>query len=71
MLKFVSDSIKNLVPYQPGKPIEELEREIGIKGVIKLASNENPLGASRKAIDAIKEYMDKKVHRYPDGGGFY
>ncbi|MEK6538996.1 MAG: histidinol-phosphate transaminase, partial [Nitrospirota bacterium] len=43
----------------------------GIKGVIKLASNENPLGASRKAIDAIKEYMDKKVHRYPDGGGFY
>ena len=71
MLKFVSDSIKNLVPYQPGKPIEELEREIGIKGVIKLASNENPLGASPKAIDAIKEYMDKKVHRYPDGGGFY
>lgn len=71
MLKFVSDNIKNLVPYQPGKPIEELEREIGIKGVIKLASNENPLGASRKAIDAIKEYMDKKVHRYPDGGGFY
>ncbi|MEK6713450.1 MAG: histidinol-phosphate transaminase [Nitrospirota bacterium] len=71
MLKYVSDNIKNLVPYQPGKPIEELEREIGIKGVIKLASNENPLGASRKAIDAIKEYMDKKVHRYPDGGGFY
>ena len=71
MLKFVSDNIKNLVPYQPGKPIEELEREIGIKGVIKLASNENPLGASRKAIDALKEYIDKKVHRYPDGGGFY
>ena len=71
MLKYVSDNIKNLVPYQPGKPIEELEREIGIKGVIKLASNENPLGASRMAIDAIKEYMDKKVHRYPDGGGFY
>src|SRR3972149_9104501 len=68
---YSSNDIKNLVPYQPGKPIEELEREIGIKGVIKLASNENPLGASRMAIDAIKEYMDKKVHRYPDGGGFY
>src|SRR4030065_1466852 len=71
MLKFVSDSIKNLVPYQPGKPIEELERELGISGAIKLASNENPLGASRKAVDAIKALIDKKVHRYPDGGGFY
>src|SRR4030065_146040 len=71
MRKFLSDNIKILVPYQPGKPIEELERELGIKDVIKLASNENPLGASRKAIDAIKEYIDKKVHRYPDGGGFY
>ncbi|MCC7203084.1 MAG: histidinol-phosphate transaminase [Nitrospirae bacterium] len=71
MLKYVSDNIKNLVPYQPGKPIEELERELGIKGVIKLASNENPLGASRKAIEAIKVYIDKKVNRYPDGGGFY
>lgn len=71
MLKYVSDNIKNLVPYQPGKPIEELERELGIKGVIKLASNENPLGASGKAVEAIKGYIDKKVHRYPDGGGFY
>ena len=71
MLKYVSENIKNLVPYQPGKPIEELERELGISGAIKLASNENPLGASRKAVDAIKALIDKKVHRYPDGGGFY
>lgn len=71
MLKFVSDNIKNLVPYQPGKPIEELERELGIKGAIKLASNENPLGASPRAIEAIKGYIETKVHRYPDGGGFY
>src|SRR4030066_1048319 len=62
---------KSINPYVPGKPIEELERELGITGAIKLASNENPLGASRKAIDAIKVYIDKKVHRYPDGGGFY
>ena len=70
MLKYVSDNIRNLVPYQPGKPIEELERELGIKGAIKLASNENPLGASRKAIEAIRGYIGK-IHRYPDGGGFY
>src|SRR3989304_6752140 len=70
MLKYVSDNIRNLVPYQPGKPIEELERELGIKGAIKLASNENPLGASRKAFGPID--MDfNRLHRYPDGGGFY
>lgn len=70
MLKYVSENIKKLVPYSPGKPIEELERELGIKGAIKLASNENPLGPSGKAIEAIGKYL-KKVHRYPDGGGFY
>lgn len=70
MLKYVSENIKNLVPYSPGKPIEELERELGIKEAIKLASNENPLGPSPKAIEAIERSL-KKVHRYPDGGGFY
>ena len=70
MLKYVSENIRNLVPYSPGKPIEELERELGIKGAIKLASNENPLGPSRKAIEAIERYLNK-IHRYPDGGGFY
>ena len=68
MLK-VGEHIKTLVPYNPGKPIEELEREKGIKA-IKLASNENPLGPSPKAIEAIKRAAEK-VHRYPEGGCYY
>ena len=70
MLKYVSENIKNLVPYSPGKPIEELERELGIRGAIKLASNENSLGPSPKAVEAIEKCLGK-LHRYPDGGGFY
>lgn len=57
-------------PYVTGKPIEELERELGIKGSIKLASNENPLGASPLALAAIKG-VDMNISRYPDGDGFY
>ena len=62
--------IEDLVPYPPGKPIEELERELGITGSIKLASNENPLGPSPIAVRAI---MDKAstLNRYPDGSGYY
>ena len=63
------ESILGLSPYQGGKPIEELERELGIKNVIKLASNENPLGASLKVVEAIKQSL-KEVHRYPDGNGY-
>lgn len=70
MLKYVSENIKNLVPYAPGKPLEELERELGIKQAIKLASNENPLGPSKKALEAIGKSLGR-LHRYPDGGGFY
>lgn len=70
MLKYVSDNIKNLVPYSPGKPLEELERELGIQKAIKLASNENPLGPSKKALEAIEKNLGR-LHRYPDGGGFY
>ncbi len=66
----VSDNIKNLVPYVPGKPIEELERELGITGSIKLASNENPLGPSPRAVTAIKRAVEG-LSRYPDGSGFY
>jgi len=66
----VSENIKNIIPYVPGKPIEELEREFGISGSIKLASNENPLGPSPKAIAAIKKAVDG-LSRYPDGSGFY
>ena len=63
------ESILGLSPYQGGKPIEELERELGIKNVIKLASNENPLGASLKVVEAIKLSL-KDAHRYPDGNGY-
>ena len=56
--------------YQPGKPIEELEREYGVKGAIKLASNENPLGPSPKAVEAIRTALSK-MNRYPDANGFY
>jgi histidinol-phosphate aminotransferase len=57
-------------PYVPGKPIEELERELGISGSIKLASNENPIGPSPLAMEAMqKTSMD--LNRYPDGSGYY
>ena len=66
----VAEHIANIVPYPPGKPIEELEREYGISGSIKLASNENPLGPSPKAVEAIVA-ATSKLNRYPDGSGFY
>ncbi len=61
--------ISNLTPYQPGKPIEEVERELGITSAIKLASNENPLGASVFALAAAQKALGK-AHIYPDGGCF-
>ncbi len=62
-------SVLGLHPYIPGKPIEELEREYGVENIIKLASNENPLGPSPKALDAIaNESAD--IWLYPDGNGF-
>jgi histidinol-phosphate aminotransferase len=64
------DSIKSISPYVPGKPIEELERELGITNSIKLASNENPLGPSPKAVSAIKKVLEG-LNRYPDGSGYY
>jgi histidinol-phosphate aminotransferase len=66
----VSENIRNITPYIPGKPVEELERELGISGSIKLASNENPLGPSPKAVTAIKRAVEG-LNRYPDGSGFY
>ncbi|NOY63867.1 MAG: histidinol-phosphate transaminase [Nitrospirae bacterium] len=62
--------VQAIRPYVPGKPVEELERELGIKEAIKLASNENPLGPSKKALEAIKGHLIK-LNRYPDGGGYY
>ncbi|MCE5334385.1 MAG: histidinol-phosphate transaminase [Desulfobacteraceae bacterium] len=64
------DHIASITPYPPGKPIEELEREYGISGSIKLASNENPIGPSPRAIEAIQAAV-RKLNRYPDGSGFY
>jgi len=61
--------VRDLRPYEPGKPIEELERELGIQGSVKLASNENPLGPSPKAVDALHAAA-ANVHRYPDGHSF-
>lgn len=61
----VSPEIESLIPYKPGKPIEETKRELGLKEVIKLASNENPLGPSPKAVQAIKNVCDD-LARYPD-----
>jgi histidinol-phosphate aminotransferase len=62
-------SVLSLHPYIPGKPIEELEREYGVENIIKLASNENPLGPSPRALEAIaNESAD--IWLYPDGNGF-
>ncbi|MBC7387067.1 MAG: histidinol-phosphate transaminase [Cryobacterium sp.] len=62
--------IRNLAPYVPGKPIEETQREYKIKNVVKLASNENPLGPSPKALKLLrKKILD--LHRYPDASGFH
>jgi len=65
----VKPHIAKLEPYPPGKPVEELERELGITGAIKLASNENPLGPSPKAVAAMRAALEN-VNRYPDGGSF-
>jgi len=65
----VPEYISTIAPYKPGTPIEELEREYGISGSIKLASNENPLGPSPLAIEAIGRVLPN-LHRYPDGRGF-
>ncbi|MDH3346138.1 MAG: histidinol-phosphate transaminase [Kiritimatiellaceae bacterium] len=69
----VNDWIPNVPVYQPGKPITEVARELGfddIDEIIKVASNENELGPSPKAIEAMGAEL-AEMHRYPDGGGFY
>ena len=64
--KLVNKGIDRLSPYEPGKPIEDLERELGIKNAVKLASNENPVGPSPKIVESIEKIV-KETHRYPDG----
>ena len=64
-----TEGVQSLHPYQPGKPIDELQREYGVSDVVKLASNENPLGPSPKVLAALQnEFAD--LARYPDGNGF-
>src|SRR5439155_313516 len=67
-----SPQLRSLAVYEPGKPIEETARELGIHPaeIVKLASNENPLGPSPKAIEAMRSALDN-AHLYPDGSGFY
>jgi histidinol-phosphate aminotransferase len=71
--ELIAPGIAAIRPYEPGKPIEEVERELGpalpAGGVIKLASNENPLGPSPKAMEAVRIAL-AEVNRYPDGGTF-
>ena len=65
----VQPHIAAIVPYPPGKPMDELEREYGVTNAIKLASNENPLGMSVRARDAAITAIGE-ISRYPDGGAF-
>ena len=65
-MRFVRPCVLELQPYQPGKPIEELEREFGITGAVNLASNENPRGVSQLVLTALRE-AEAEVPRYPDG----
>ena len=69
-MSLVPNHIRNLLRYKAGKPIEEVQRELGLKKVIKLASNENPLGPSLKAVKAIEESL-KNISLYPDSNGFH
>ncbi len=68
--ELANPQLREITVYQPGKPIEETARELGLdpSAIIKLASNENPLGPSPKAIEAMRDALEKG-HLYPDGGG--
>lgn len=71
MWKTAHEHVLKLIAYEPGKPVEELAREMGLQpsDIIKLASNENPLGPSPKALAAMRDALDR-AHFYPDGGGW-
>lgn len=71
MMLRVPEYVASLKPYVPGKPIEELERELGITDSVKLASNENPMGPSEKAVKALRGDVLRSLNRYPDGGAYY
>jgi histidinol-phosphate/aromatic aminotransferase/cobyric acid decarboxylase-like protein len=67
MRALVPEYIEKLVPYKPGKPIAQVQKELGLSDVIKLASNENPFGPSPKAVEKLRESLGE-LHRYPDIG---
>jgi histidinol-phosphate aminotransferase len=71
LIEYAPAHIRAIAPYQPGKPISELAREMGLdeSDIVKLASNENPLGASPRALAAIENVL-MEVARYPDGNGY-
>lgn len=71
VLEKINDAVNSIVPYQPGRPIEDVARELGLdpEGIIKLASNESALGVAPSALKAIKEFASE-AHRYPDGGAY-
>jgi histidinol-phosphate aminotransferase len=66
---FFRRSIRELVPYEPGKPVEEVQRELGLEQVVKLASNEGPYGPFPSALEAL-ERNALELNRYPDGGAY-
>ena len=67
--RFFRRSIAELVPYEPGKPVEEVQRELGLDRVVKLASNEGPFGPFPAALEAL-ERCARELNRYPDGGAY-
>lgn len=69
MARRINPSVTGITPYRPGKPVEELTRELGITDIIKLASNENPRGPGARVQDAIRA-ASANLSRYPDGNGF-
>src|SRR5204862_7566533 len=66
---FFKPAVNDLVPYEPGKPVEEVQRELGLERVVKLASNEGPFGPFPEALEAI-ERATAALNRYPDGGAY-
>ena len=67
--KLFRPALEGLVPYEPGKPVEEVQRELGLERVVKLASNEGPYGPFPAALEAI-ERASLELNRYPDGGAY-
>ena len=67
MSSVIRPALQALVPYEPGKPVEEVQRELGLERVVKLASNEGPFGPFPAALEAMERSL-RELNRYPDGG---